>query len=844
MTPRALPSDLAKRLARPIALTRAGMAAERLVHSFWPLVTLLMAAAAALIGGVAGALAPVWLQIVAGFWFAAACIALALGFRSFRWPRRAEALARLDAQLTTGPIAALMDDQAIGRSDPSSRVVWETHRARMMARLDGLQPVPPEFSLAPRDPYALRLIAALALTLALGFGTPGRIADMGAVLPGSGPAAAAIAGASWEGWIEPPAYTGRPSLYLNDQPPGPLAVPAGSRLTLRLYGKLGDLMVAETVSGAPSPDPNQPSWVFEVAQSGVLTISGSGGAEWQITAIADAPPTIRLEGEMSRILSGEFRQRFLATDDYGVHTGQARITLDLEGLDRRFGLVSEPEPRDPIEVDLPMPWRGDRTFVEEEWIENFAQHPWAGLPVLVSLGAQDASGQEARTGAQALVLPARRFLDPLAMALIELRRDLLWNRENSRRVAQVLRAVSHRGDDLFDSASAYLQLRHAIRALEAWLAAGPTGAQRDEIARVLWDIAVLIEDGNLADALARLRRAEERLAEAIRQGADEDEISELMQELREAMRDYLNQLAQQEPGESGQNQAGNENAMQITPEDLQAMMDRIEELLREGRTEEAMAMLDMLREMMENLEVAEGRPGEGQNPGEEAMQGLRDTLRDQQGLSDEAFRDLQEQLNPSARAGERSGNVGRDGGLGQGQSHTGEGGEGQGEGAEGDLAERQQALRERLEEQRRGLPGAGTPEGDAAREALDQAGRAMGEAAEALDNGETAEALDRQAEAMEALREGMRNLDEAMAQAQRQQGQQGATAGQPGERQSDPLGRNPSGSGAAGTEAPLEGGEDVYRRAKELMEELRRRSGDGGRPEVELDYLKRLLERF
>jgi hypothetical protein len=72
MTPRALPSDLAKRLARPIALTRAGMAAERLVHSFWPLVTLLMAAAAALIGGVAGALAPVWLQIVAGFWFAAA----------------------------------------------------------------------------------------------------------------------------------------------------------------------------------------------------------------------------------------------------------------------------------------------------------------------------------------------------------------------------------------------------------------------------------------------------------------------------------------------------------------------------------------------------------------------------------------------------------------------------------------------------------------------------------------------------------------------------------------------------------------------------------------------------
>lgn len=843
MTTHPLPPDLGKRLARPLALTRAGMVVERLARAFWPLATLLMAGAAALIGGATEVLAPLWLQTGAGLWLVAALAALVVGLRRFRWPTRAAALARLDSGLAGAPIAAMTDAQAIGAEDPASRAVWAAHQARVKAGLAGLRPVPPAPQLARLDPFALRLMALVALALALGFGAPGRVADVGAVLPGGGPATA-MAGASWEGWIEPPAYTGRPSLYLNDQPPGALAVPRGSRITLRLYGKLGDLMVTETVSGAAPFEAPQATHSFDVAASGVLTIAGPGGGEWLIDAIDDTPPTIRLDGEMTRLLDGEFRQPFTASDDYGVSAGQARIALDPGRLDRRYGLAAEPEPRPPIVVDLPMPWRGARETVAEEWIENLALHPWAGLPVTVTLSVGDATGQTGHSGAETMLLPARRFLDPLAMALVEMRRDLLWSRENGRRAAQVLRAVSHRGEDLFDSASTYLQLRHAIRELEAAVAEGLTEARRDEIAGVLWDIAVMIEDGNLADALARLRRAEERLAEAMRQGAGEEEIAELMQELREAMRDYLDQLARQDPGENGQDQAGNENAMQITPEDLQAMMDRIEELMREGRTDEAMAMLDMLREMMENLQMAEGRPGDGQSPGEQAMQGLQDTLRQQQGLSDEAFRDLQEQLNPNARTGESGDNVGRDGGQGRGQSHTGEGGEGEGEGAEGDLAERQQALRDRLEEQRRGLPGAGTPEGDAAREALDQAGRAMGEAAEALEEGDSARALDRQAEAMEALREGMRNLDDALAQAQRQDGRQGAAEGRPGERQSDPLGRNPSGSGAAGTEAPLEGGEDIYRRARELMEELRRRSGEAGRPEPERDYLKRLLDRF
>ncbi len=142
------------------------------------------------------------------------------------------------------------------------------------------------------------------------------------------------------------------------------------------------------------------------------------------------------------------------------------------------------------------------------------------------------------------------------------------------------------------------------------------------------------------------------------------------------------------------------------------------------------------------------------------------------------------------------------------------------------------------------LPGAGSEAGDAAREALRRAEDAMRGAGEALQRDDLPEAIDRQAEAMDALREGMQNLGEAMAEAEGREGQQGSADGREGGEQRDPLGRNPGATGQAGTDQGLLQGEDVYRRARELLDEIRKRSGESVRPEVERDYLRRLLDRF
>jgi uncharacterized protein (TIGR02302 family) len=842
------------RLRLPLFLTRAGMLAERLLRCFWPLISLLLLTMALLMLGLQDHVP------VEAVWTAGALaglgglVALINGLRGFHWPGMGEALARLDETMPGRPIQAVLDEQAIGVGDAQSARLWQAHQARMADRTAQAQAPSPDLQLARRDPFALRYVALLAFLVALLFGSVWRVGSVAQMTPG---AAELAGGPTWEGWVEPPHYTGRPTLYLEDIADSAMRVPEGSRITLRFYGEVGALRLRETVSARLGTEAetgaSAPAQDFTVVQDGEIEIEGPGGQSWQVEIIADSPPQISIAGPAKAEATGEMALPFSASDDYGVVAGQAIIELDRNAVLRRHGLAAEPEPREPVVVPLPMPIAGDRRAFTESLIEDFSKHPWANLPVIVTLSAEDATGHVTALDPAPMVLAARRFFDPMAAAVIEQRRDLLWTRDNVNRVSQILRAVSHRPEEVFRSETAYLRLRVILRRMETFATYGLKPDQQAELAEALWDLAVLLEEGDLSDALERLRRAQERLSEAMKNGASDEEIAELMQELRQATDEYMRQLsrqAQQNGQQGGERQQMSENAMRMTQDDLQRMMDRIQELMEQGRMAEAEQALQELQQMMENMRVTQGQGQGGQSEGQQAMEGLAETLREQQGLSDEAFRDLQEQFNPGAQAGESQGNEGRDGGMGRGQSHSGQGqGPGEGdqqgtEGSQGGLADRQQALRDELRRQQGNLPGAGTPEGDAAREALDRAGRAMEGAEEALRQDDYADAIDQQSEAMEALREGMRSLGEAMAQQQGQQPGQGSEQGNMEAQNRDPLGRNSGSNGSLGTPENLLQGEDVYRRARELLDEIRRRSGESERPEIELDYLQRLLERF
>ena len=878
----------------PVLLTRLGLIAERVTKCFWPFWTVLFFALAPLILGRQDFLP---LEVVWGYGVVAILAllwTLYRGIRRLNWPSEAEAVARVDARLVGRPIAALNDVQAIGADDVGSQAIWDAHLVRMQEKTRDARAVEPDLRVSSNDPYGLRYIAVLFMVVALLFGS---IWPVGSVAEAGTGTELLATGPVWEGWIEPPAYTGKPTLYLADIIANRVQVPQGSFITLRLYGQEGDLAVNETVSGrtddlGAATDQQQG---FEVTQAGRLEIEGEGGATWQILLLEDEAPTVELTGPIEADAQGEMSQPFSAMDDYGVLAGVATIELNLEGVDRRHGLTIEPDLRTVIVIDLPMPFSGDRADFEEFLIDDFSEHPWANLPVVLTLQVEDGLGQTGASDPENIILPGRRFFQPIARAVIEQRRDILWSKANAPRAAQVLRAVSNRPDELFPDETTYLRLRAIIRRLEAMETSGLSDEVQDELSLALWELAVQLEEGSLADARARLERAQERLEEAMRNGASDEEIAELMQELREAMSDYMQQLANEmEPSDNdGTDQPDQQqNGETITQDELQALMDRIQELMEEGRMAEAMELMEQLNELMENLQMTEGgEGGEGgpRTPGQQSMEDLAETLRDQQDLTDEAFRDLQEQFNqgqeqgqdpgdqsgqqsgqqPGEQGGQQPGEQGQDGqdgqggqqpgqqqGQGQGQGDNTQGGltDESGQGGEGgggaqSLAERQQALRDGLNQLRNGLPGLSGDAADNAEQSLERAEGAMDGAEDALRDGDLAEAIDQQAEAMDALRDGLRNLGQALAENQMdeleegQGTQTGNAEGRPEPERRDPLGRQIGNSGQLGTEESMLQ-DEINRRAEELLQELRNRSADQERPQLELDYLRRLLDRF
>ena len=124
----------------------------------------------------------------------------------------------------------------------------------------------------------------------------------------------------------------------------------------------------------------------------------------------------------------------------------------------------------------------------------------------------------------------------------------------------------------------------------------------------------------------------------------------------------------------------------------------------------------------------------------------------------------------------------------------------------------------------------------------------MRDAAQALQQGAPGAAVPSQTEAMEQLQQGMQGMAEQMAQQMMGQGGQ-AMMGQQGQmprqgRGRDPLGRRPSGYGMQDSNDVKNPEQSELQRAREILDELRRRSGQYGRPQEERNYIDRLLKQF
>ncbi|MBV9953645.1 MAG: DUF4175 family protein, partial [Pseudolabrys sp.] len=137
-------------------------------------------------------------------------------------------------------------------------------------------------------------------------------------------------------------------------------------------------------------------------------------------------------------------------------------------------------------------------------------------------------------------------------------------------------------------------------------------------------------------------------------------------------------------------------------------------------------------------------------------------------------------------------------------------------------------------------------EGNQGMDQLGDAGEAMGEAEGQLGGGDADGAVDSQGRALEAMRKGAQGMAQAMQQGQNGPGPNGrpGRGQQRAQQETDPLGRPLRGRDYGDDVTVKVPGEIDAQRARRILEELRRRFSDPGRPQLELDYIERLLKDF
>jgi uncharacterized protein (TIGR02302 family) len=787
---------------------------------------------------------PFTVRVIAFAGFALLALAALVPAIRFRWPSRGDALRRLDrgTGISHRPATALTD--TLRSQDPLTQALWQEQRMRTLASIKRIRAGLPSPRLALHDPWALRALVVVLMVATFVAAGNDRLSRVVAAFDWDG--AFSAANVRVDAWVTPPPYTSRPPVILSastskDAPPsdaGPVSVPVGSTLIVRSSGGRLDVSATGRVTEIPVTE-NAPQGTnerrFTIAGDGTAHVRApSGQPQWSFKAMPDRAPGISLAKDPERQAKGALLLSYKLEDDYGVTEAHAQFAPRANA--QPDAAVAQPL-YDPPSIALGLPNARTRNGVGQT-VKDLSENPYAGADVTLMLTAKDEAGNEGRSEPFDMRLPERLFVKPLARALIEQRRNLALDANQKPLVLIALEALMIAPEAFTPELGHYLGMRSVATQLGR---ANSRDAMRETVDS-MWALAVAIEDGNITDVEKALRAAQDALKEALERGASDEEIKKLTENLRAALDKFIRQLAEQQRNNPQQlARPLDPNAKVLSQQDLKNMIDRMERLSRSGDKDAARALLDQMQQMLENLQMAQpGQQGDGDM--EQALNELGDMIRKQQQLRDKTFRQGQDSRRDRSR-GEQGDQSAMDG-----------------------LRQDQQALRDRLSKllddmkkngmmpgQRgeKGQPGQGQQgQGQDGQQdggdSLGDADSAMGDAGGHLGQGNADGAVDSQGRALDALRKGAQSLAQSM---QPGEGQDNGPGNRVGRQQNsgnttDPLGRPLNGREWSDDLTVKIPGEIDVQRVRRILEELRRRLADPQRPQIELDYIERLLKDY
>lgn len=779
----------------------------------------------------------------AGYW-------LWRGIASLHLPRHGDITRRIeqDNHLSHRPLSGLEDSLA-NPARHETRRLWSLWQGRLHPALLSLQWPRLRGVLPQRDPYAVRaFVLCLLLVSSIVAGGTWDTRLRHGLAPFS-PDKTAVPSENVILWIIPPAYTNKAQITLKgfgkkDQP---VSIPEGSIIKARVNGWPGtpELLFGDTAY--PMDSLGKGSYGIEKPVENASTLAIRQilipRSRWAMTFIPDLPPSITATGEPEIQPRGEIILPLQVRDDYSVETLTTTINLDKTVDNTAMGAPF-------TETRTVMSPAATAMDFKPEF--DLAWHPWAGQPVTVALSVTDHKGQSASIPDLKITLPERAFRHPAARKLVELRKRLIWTPEAaSRNVMHDLETIMAQPDAYHQDHIVFLALRSASARLFY------TQGNRQAIAEVialLWDTALRIEDGNFSISQRNLRDAQKTLQDALKNpDTTPGEIAVKMEQLRMAMSHYMQEMfreLQKQAAESGSDMPmmSPETMMQhINPEDIAAFLDKMQAEALGGDRNSAREMLAQMERMMDMLDPAAMQMSMPQD--------MKDMMESSQKIQDLIERQKALLADTQAKAGT----------INQQQSYSQPlppNAELMKQWGMTDLPPPPQVTRRGDAAPKRNVDMTGNKtEQDSIRQGLGdvmldmsekrgnipdniaRADLAMRSSAIALNEGNPADSIPNQEEAIRSLSEGQQQLSQQLARRMKQMmmfsfGMGGRT---------DPLGR------------PMDDGEGnnpwsaskikipdkaERRRVQEILEELRKKSGELQRPVYELDYYRRLMRQF
>lgn len=887
-SPNPVEADLKARLSRYVTLARLWLFWERYAPVF-------LLAALAISVFLIGVFAGIW-ERMGDPWrglglLAALYILITAAYRAQKrpLPSQSEAKRRVetDSHQNHRPLDVLDDTAAIGKDSWPPHFQNALQKAR---RLKRPQLIP---AIWPHDRYYLRFIMPVLLAGAMILGSGSNMERLRRAVTPVWQSGINPNDVTFEAWIDPPEYTGRPPIYFKGQDID--KIPAGSEWVARLNGAKTAPRPKLNLGGKSrylrttqlGPKSFEARSIIDQSGKAIWTI-GPTRKIWDLNVVADQAPVVILDDTPKADKQDRLVVTYSFEDDYGV------TDLRLEMAEIQSGDTTPFAQSKFVSVPLS---GGSLPKAESVTAKlDLTRHELAGKKVVARLVATDGAEQIGYSDTHYFTVPDKIFVEPLAKAVVEQRTLILTALDkdyapeprpryqqgviydtfepemrmgrapaNIQRAALLIEAVTDRPQGVFQDPTVYLALRNVRSRLRYSRDAETLKNIPDE----MWSIALRAEFGVLGTALEEMREAEQALREGMARRAPQREIDTLFERYNNAVEAYTDELRRKalEEGNFADDSGGggNGSGLQSTDE-IEELLKAIEEANKAGDVEGARLALARLAEVLENMEVqlsrsqgsggGDGLQGEMSEEMKENLEELADLLGEQRELQDEtenAQRDAEgndgqgegDSLSPGELAQRQENLEQLLSELGENAANLAQPGDGETQGSSGDSSEDGQTSggsSENGEESSSGNDGSENDQAgsggddETAQQALSRAQGAMSEAARALNQGDLQGAGDAQEEAIQALRQAGQSMAEAVLA-------QSGEKGQGGEGEQDPLGRD--NNGLANDEADIDiDNRDNATRSRELLEELRRRAAEQERSQEERDYLERLLKRF